>query len=33
VVDIGGRGGVSSGGGVGPTFNTMSELMENIDGL
>lgn len=34
VVDIGGAGRVGTGsGGVGPSFNTMSELMDNIDGL
>lgn len=32
-VDIGGRGRVGSGGEVGPTFNTMSELLDNIEGM
>lgn len=34
IVDIGGAGRVGTGAGVaGPTFNTMSELMDSIDGL
>jgi len=34
IVDIGGSGRVGTGaGGVGPSFNTMSELMDSIDGL
>ncbi len=32
-VDIGSRGRVGSGGDVGPTFNTMSELLGNIEGM
>lgn len=33
VIDIGGAGKVGSGGGLGPVFNTMSELMDSIDGI
>jgi len=34
IVDIGGAGRVGTGaGGIGPSFNTMSELMDSIDGL
>ncbi len=32
-VDIGGRGRVGAGGDIGPKFDTMSELLENIEGL
>lgn len=33
VIDVSGGGRVGAGGGIGPTFNTMSELLDNIDGL
>lgn len=32
-IEIGGAGRVGTGGGVGPTFNTMSELLDAVDGL
>jgi hypothetical protein len=32
-IDVAATGKISAGGDIGPTFNTMSELLENIEGL